>query len=133
MESWLWESVFWRFWFMDIRLLGSSDLSWGSVTFFIHRMSLKPYLEGLLSKYVTLMKDDLANLKIFPVQINGMEGSYKCEEFYLSPKIQLYQLMVVEMCPRRGSCIKRCGISIIWVSGMVNLWEELVTWCIRLH
>lgn len=49
-------------------------------------MSLKPYLEGMVSKYVTLMKHHLNNLKICPVQLNGMEGSYKCEEFHLSPK-----------------------------------------------
>lgn len=49
-------------------------------------MSLKSYLEGMLSKYVTLMKHHLANLKICPVQLNGMEGSYECEEFHLSPK-----------------------------------------------
>lgn len=40
----------------------------------------------MLSKYVALMKYHLANLKICPVQLNGMEGSYKCEEFHLESK-----------------------------------------------
>ena len=67
-------------WFVDtIYSWDFGDQCWGSVTFFIHSVYLKPYLESVLINLLPLWSEErkyhLGNLKICPVPFNEMEGS----------------------------------------------------------